>query len=44
MKTMYEEEIRILKKIQNKQYDDEVKEFIDKSLQWYKDHANELQE
>lgn len=41
---MSKEEIRILKKIQNKQYDDEVKEFIDKALQWYKDHANELQE
>ena len=32
----------ILKKIQNKEYDDEVKEFIQDSLNWYKDHAEEL--
>ena len=38
------EDVRILKKIQNKEYDSEVKEFIDKSLQWYKDHSDELLE
>lgn len=32
----------ILKKIQNKEYDDEVKEFIQDSLNWYKDNADEL--
>lgn len=38
------EEVRILKKIQNKEYDDEVKEFLNESLQWYKDHSDELLE
>ena len=33
---------RILKKIQSREYDDEVKEFIIKELKWYDDHKEEL--
>ena len=32
----YDNGCRILRKIQNKEYDDEVKEFLKESLQWYK--------
>lgn len=38
----YRADNRILQKIQNKEYDDEVKEFITEALQWYKDHSDEL--
>lgn len=38
------EEVRILEKIQNKEYDSEVKEFTRKSLQWYVEHEDELLE
>ena len=38
----YDNGCRILRKIQNKEYDDEVKEFLKESLQWYKEHAEEL--
>ncbi len=41
---MSEQDIRVLHKIQNKEYDDEVVEFITDSLNWYKKHANELLE
>ena len=33
---------RILKKIQSREYDDEVIEFINKELKWYDDHKEEL--
>lgn len=39
---MNKDEIRVLKKIQNQVYDDEVKESINKDLQWYIDHAEDL--
>lgn len=38
----YSADNRILKKIQNKEYDDEVKEFINEALKWYQDHSREL--
>ena len=39
---MNEKEIRILKKIRDNEYDDEVQEFVAESLQWYINHADEL--
>lgn len=33
---------RILRKIQNGEYDDEVDEYIYRSLNWYKKHAKDL--
>ena len=39
---MGDKDNRILKKIQNKEYDEEVKEFINEAMQWYQDHSREL--
>ena len=33
---------RILRKIQNGEYDDEVDEYVCRSLNWYKKHAKDL--
>lgn len=33
---------RVLKKIKNREYDDEVIEFINKELKWYYTHKDEL--
>lgn len=35
-------DVRILRKIQDGEYDDEVDEYVCRSLNWYKKHAKEL--
>ena len=35
-------DVRILRKIQRGEYDEEVEEFVKNSLNWYKEHAEEL--
>lgn len=39
---MNNNDIQILKKIQNGTIDEEVNEFIINSLKWYKNHSKEL--
>ena len=39
---MVKQDLKVLRKIQNNEYDDEVDEFIKNSLDWYKKHAEEL--
>ena len=35
-------DVKILRKIQRGEYDEEVDEFVKNALNWYKEHAEEL--